>query len=119
MSEFIIELENEKFNIILNDDESWLRGHVYPIIEWTRGNESGWSYTSKINGECLDKFDIDCRKIFAFNFCWRGVWEGRIYFEDDEYWSEELKIISQAWDKIEIELKNIIKNKYPNYNYDD
>ena len=47
-----------------------------------------------------DECNEDCRCAFEFNF-WRGVWEGRIYFKDEEYWSEELKVMSDIWEQIE------------------
>lgn len=72
-------------------------------------------YIKSSDGSPKEECNEDCRCAFEFNFCWRGVWEGRIYFKDDEYWSDELKVMSDIWEQIENILKDKIKLDNPNY----
>lgn len=53
------------------------------------------------------------RLMFEFSFLWRGVWEGRIYFKDDEYWHEDLAEMNEVWNEIESQLKARIREKRP------
>lgn len=50
---------------------------------------------------------------FQGSFCWRGVWEGRIYFLEEEYWGEDLREMADLYDLIKDWCTNAIKNKYP------
>lgn len=61
----------------------------------------------------------DGRCLFTFSFCWRGVWEGRVYFKDDEYWGAELSQMSRLWSMIVDHSKMSIKAKYPGSYYHD
>ena len=115
MEKIFIDTENEHFVIHLNVDETILKGEVYPIQEY---NEKDWGYQSLHNGSHLDNTE-GSRCFFDFRFCWRGVWEGRIYFKDQEYWSEELGTIKELWDKIEVIMKERIKKDNPQWTYDD
>ena len=80
----------------------------------SKGN-IGYSYIKSFDGSMQDECNEDCRCAFEFNFCWRGAWEGRIYFKDDEYWSDELKVMSDIWEQIENILKDKIKLDNQNY----
>lgn len=121
-----IGIENSETHVvhIFVEDSMRFNGVVYPITYWqnTITKESGWSYDSNlVGGETYDNLNSDCSVLFEFNFCWRGVWEGRIYFPNDaEYWSEDLKIIDNVWDQIEINLKQRIKLLNTDYDgFDD
>lgn len=96
-------------------------GSVYFAVCWSDfEGRTGYSYTKSFDGSMQDECNEDCRCAFEFNFCWRGVWEGRIYFKDDEYWSEEIKIMADIWEQIENILKEKIKSANPNYGaFDD
>lgn len=120
MEKIFVELDDEKFVIHLKKDGAYLNGGVYSILEWKKPdtNEKGWSYQNNQNGSTTDTIE-NARCFFGFIFCWRGVWEGRIYFKDDEYWSEELETISNLWSKIEALLKERIKKENPDNEYDD
>ena len=59
------------------------------------------------------------RCLFEFSFCWRGIWEGRIYFKDDEYWGEELEELKNLWDKIQAVFKERIKKEFPDNVYSE
>lgn len=61
----------------------------------------------------------EARNLFTFSYRWRGVWEGRVYFQDDEYWGFELKQLSDLWTLIEDHCKMVIRSKFPADYYDD
>jgi hypothetical protein len=114
MNEIFINANDEDFIIQLTSNEHSEKGEVYPINKYFQG---GYGYRSQKDGSHLDsKEGANC--FFHFSFCARGVWEGRIYFKDDEYWSEDLKTINILWDKIEVILKDRIKKRNPEWNYD-
>jgi hypothetical protein len=88
------------YHIHYKYDYPTLHFEVYPIYDWTGpNNTSGVCYVDKENqpdtrndfeeGKCLMKLEG--------SYCWRGVWEGRLYFPDDEYWSEELAELSDLF----------------------
>lgn len=95
--------------------DGWIRGTVYPI--WDSSDEV--LYQSKQSSDSVtDK--ADAKVLFTFLFCWRGVWEGRIYFPDgEEYWSEELIEIASVWGQLQVKLKDFIKAQIPDNMYDD
>lgn len=121
MQRVFIGVEHEKFAVEFEEKNGWYDGNVYPIDEWNKATgETGWSYQSKSSGgDMHDTLNDDCRIMFAFLFVWRGVWEGRIYFKDDEYWSEELRTMADVWDKLQPILKDKIRQANPEYTYDD
>jgi len=78
----------------------------------------GWEYRSNESSQPVNDIK-DARVWFEWSFVWRGVWEGRIYFKDDEYWSSEMKTISELWNQIEVIIKEKIKSDNPNYKHFD
>ena len=76
--------------------------HVYPILQWTRvqTGESGFCYIDKENEpDSRDDFEEGkCLKKFKGSYVWRGVWEGRIYFTDEEYWGEEMMCLAKLYE---------------------
>ncbi|MFA5174661.1 MAG: hypothetical protein WC438_05765 [Candidatus Pacearchaeota archaeon] len=106
-SSFVVHLAYGNFSAI--------EGEVYPIQKYyTDSNNKhipSWGYIKSSDGSIHEELvpDDSCKKMFDFSFCWRGIWEGRIYFKDDEYWSEELKVMSELWDKLVPQLKEKIK----------
>ena len=115
MKKIFFKTDDEDFVVHLIKDEHWKEGEVYPIYKYT--DTDGWGYQSDQDGAPIDSHE-EARCLFNFSFCWRGVWEGRIYFKDDEYWSEELSTISKLWDEIERKMKHIIKKQNPDNTYD-
>ncbi len=110
MEQLFIEVEHEHFLVEFEERGGWYDGTVYPIAQWESAStdEKSWSFVSKTSGgDTHDELNDDCRIMFCFLFCWRGVWEGRLYFKDDEYWSNELMVMAKLWEKIE----PIIKDK--------
>ncbi len=116
MNEIIIEIEGEHFLATFENIDGWYDGKVYPIQFYTDANNNeGWSYTSKIDSNFINTLTDECRVLFDFTFVYRGVFEGRIYFKDDEYWSEELRSIYLLWEVLEDKLKTIITEINPSH----
>jgi len=83
-------------------DSGLVEFNVYPASEWSGSdNTHGVSYFDKHSSDDIYEFNNDtCRKLFDGSYRSRGVWEGRIYFGDDEYWSNELMgmaILFEKW----------------------
>jgi len=97
----VVRVRWNDFMVHLKTDEFTLYFEVYPVQDWTRPstNESGMDYIDKENepdsreifetGKCLMKLEG--------SYCWRGVWEGRLYFSDEEYWGEEIEELSRLY----------------------
>jgi hypothetical protein len=80
-------------------------GQVY---ECTISQDAG----TRLSGQCLHT-NNENRMLFEYIFCWRGVWEGRLYFKDSEYWSEDLEVMHRIWIILENKLKEIIRDADP------
>ena len=117
MEKIIIEANGEDFSVEFERDDNWYEGNVYQVDQYSNDRETFYRYNSATDGGITHgELNDDCRVMFRFLFCYRGVWEGRIYFPDDEeYWSEELKTIAAVWDKIEVILKDRIKTENPSF----
>jgi hypothetical protein len=113
---FIVQFEFTGDN---NYKMGWWKGAATQIQHYVDSyGENGWEYV------CMDSSDtttdIEKARIwFEFLFCWRGVWEGRVYFKDEEYWAEETKTIADLWSQIEAILKRKIKSDNPEYEFFD
>ena len=77
-------------------------------VEYTDGHSNGSPEPNE-----------DTKIAFEFSFTWRGVWEGRIYFKEAEYWSSDLDSMNNAWNELENILKEKIKRDNPDYKYFD
>jgi hypothetical protein len=69
-------------------------------------------YSGIYSGYCRQP-DNENRHYFDYKFCWRGVWEGRLYFKDSEYWSEDLDLMNRIWIILENKLKEMIRESNP------
>ncbi len=105
-------------------DAHTLEFECYPVQDWEHlpTGKKGFSYIDKENepderevfeeGKCLKKFEG--------SFCWRGVWEGRLYFTDEEYWGEEISEMSELYNNhIVPRCKDFIKKREPHDYYDE
>lgn len=76
---------------------------VYPVIEWEdmSTNETGISYIDfETEPDTRDVFeDGKCLMKLQGSYCWRGTWEGRLYFPDQEYWGSEIEQLSELYNK--------------------
>lgn len=100
-----------------------LQFECYPVTDWEKlgTGEKGMSYTDKENEPDLrDKFeDGKCLKKLEGSFCWLGVWEGRLYFPDEEYWGEEIAELSELYNNYILPwCKDFIKERDPHNYYD-
>ena len=112
------------FIVHLDARQNWLKFEVYPVEGWTHvlTGEEGISYIDKENEPCERKeFEEDkCLKKLKGSVCWRGVWEGRLYFTEDEYWGEDIEELSRLYnDKILPWCKDFIKKRDPHRYYDE
>ena len=111
------------FMIHMDTRQHTLQFEVYPLqyrILSSTGKK-GAGYINKENeSDVIDEFkEGQCLKKLEGSFCWRGIWEGRLYFTDDEYWGEEIEGLSRLYnDKIVPWCKDFIKKREPNHCYD-
>lgn len=96
--EFLIEVDTTQ--------STCFKGSVVQI-NWFENEKDLW-YQSNTSSD-LTKKRSEARVWFQFLWIWRGCWEGRIYFIDDEFWSDELAVIHTIWQKIEPILKARMK----------
>lgn len=84
--------------IIIDTKESLLKFSVYPIV--LLDDEDEHSFCDKHSSDTVEKFDESkIRIMFKGSYCWRGVWEGRICFTDNEYWDHEISEINELFNK--------------------
>jgi hypothetical protein len=89
---------------------------VYPVSDWESiiDGSTGTYYTDiEKEPDIRETFEEGkCLKKLSGSMCWRGVWEGRLYFTDQEYWDEELAELSALFsDHIEPWAKDFIREK--------
>lgn len=106
-----------------NTNSHTLYFEVYPVQDWEQlsTNKKGFSYIDKENeSDRLETFEEGkCLKKLEGSFCWRGVWECRLYFTDEEYWGEDIAELSELYnDHIIKWCKDFIKKREP-YDYYD
>ena len=106
------------YMIHFDNKRNWLSFEVYPIEDWKHipTQTQGTNYIDKEKQpDTIEKFKKDkCLKKLSGSFGWRGLWEGKLYFTDDEYWGEEIEELSILYnDKIVPWCKNFIKKIIP------
>lgn len=118
--QLLININGEDFIVFFKDDGDpdykmrW-SGSVYPIY---LSADKTWSFISNKSSDPEE--DITKSTCWLhFSYCWRGVWEGRIYHKEEEFWCEDLKTISEMWCQLEKILKEKIKSDNPNYGHFD
>jgi hypothetical protein len=122
----LFEARGSHFLVHIKQDElatMMYSGAVYWAIEFSKNGESMIYYQSDENGmnNPHKEFNEDCKKAYDFRFCWRGVWEDRVYMKsDEELYCGDLRELADLWDQIEIYLKDRIKTENPDYDcFDD
>lgn len=108
-----------EFMVHLKTNKTTLEFEVYPIEEWECTD--GISYISKENEpDTIEEFEEGkCLKKLEGSFCWRGAWDGRLYFTDDEYWDSDLEELSELYNKhIMPWCKNFIMKRDPHKYYE-
>ena len=119
----VVRLRWDDFMVHVETLQHRLEFEVYPVTDWMHlpTRKKGISYMDKENEpEFREEFeDGKCLKKLEGSFCWRGVWEGRLYFPDEEYWGEEIAELSELYnDCILPWCKSFIKKRDP-YDYYD
>lgn len=121
MEKIIIKTDGNPFIVhIVPDGDMKLYGSVYFAEEYLslKDDSEGIAYQNG-NDYLTNEPSEDTKRAFDFSFCWRGVWEGRIYFKEAEYWSEDLEAMNSCWNELENIIKEKIKQNNPNYKYFD
>lgn len=118
--QLILQSESEYFFVFFKyegspDHKMRWSGDVWPI--YRTGEEEFCYRNDQDNGHELDKTKATC--FFDFSYCWRGVWEGRFYPKQEEYWGEDVSILSDLWNQIDVIMKNKIKEDNPEYEHFD
>lgn len=78
----------------------YIKFTVYPCIV---SDDFSISYRDK-NDSQIDIDEFIPEKILSYfsgSVCWRGVWETRIYFHEEEYWGEDFTTMHNAWKRIQ------------------
>jgi hypothetical protein len=88
-------ISNDQFSAVFTKDGLRINFVVYQIVLDTEG---GIYYVSDECGDFTETIDNDSRIVMKGSYCWRGVWEGRLYFPDCEYWGAELSEMSIFYD---------------------
>lgn len=100
----------------MNTDNFRLYFSVYPCVDFIGLNgEKGTAYQAKDSSEMTIEFEKDkVQCLFEGSYCWRGVWEGRIYFRDDEYWDDNLMEMAKLYENsIKPWCETFIKEREP------
>lgn len=93
---------------------SW-EGEVYPIMPYGDGEEEFDFMDENASDPQPDR--TKARRFFVFSFCWRGVWEGRVYPKREEYMEDDVHVMSDLWRQIETLMKKQIKKDNPDYGH--
>lgn len=113
--------ENQEFVIIYDTDSYFgkrVAGTCYPC-DTLEVDNNYFTFRSKKDGSSTNDVK-EADVTFNFSFVWRGVWEGRIYFEsENELFHEELKYLHLIWNEIETHLKAEIRAKFSNDEMED
>ena len=104
-------------------DKHTLEFEVYPVQDWKHlpTGEKGFSYIGKENEpDTIEEFENGkCLIKLKGSFCWRGVWEGRLYFTDEEYWGEDIEELSRLYNDFIVPwCKQFIKKRKTSNYYD-
>lgn len=127
----IIKVRMKDFMVHFSIEDSFNIGFsAFPVTDWYKadGSSSGTSYLNKEDDTPIysDNFnEKKALKKFMGSYCYRGVFESRIYFTDDEYWGEELSELSdlfinyiEPWCKKTLNELNVVNFKIVDENKD-
>ena len=112
-------LNLEDFVVHFVDRDHDFAFEVYAVTN--RGDEFSYVDARGDQQNNLEEFDeyLALKKLEGM-FRWRGVWDNRVYFPDDEYLSEDFIKLSELYiEHITPYCKEYIKNKEPEWDYDN
>ena len=106
--------EATAYNVHFKRDIDWsskILFHVYPVILWKKEEgQTGIAYKHKIDDGWADVFNAqEVLMKFYGSICWRGDWESRIYFTDEEYWGDELEEMHKLFIFIKSHCKSLLR----------
>lgn len=110
MKQIFLECDDEDFLATFEYDDYYSSGTIYPIFK----NEDGtFEYLSTDgNGASFKDLNDECKILFTYRYTWRGVWDGRIYFpNDEEYYPDDLEMMLNLWNQLESTLKDEIRKR--------
>ena len=91
-----------------------IRFDVYPVMGELNGKEVKYLDRELEYNELCDFSKGKCLMKMQGTYCWRGMWEGRLYFSDDEYWGEEIEELSRLYNDHIVRLcRGFIKKMFP------
>lgn len=101
--------KSENFIVRIYSKNKTIYADVYPIVKFSDGS---WAYTSIKEGfnKFYKELNGDCRTLFRVTCRWLGVWDGRLYFPDEEYYSDELQTMFDIWKQLEPILQSKIES---------
>lgn len=81
--------------------EKLIEFSAYPVTDWKdKDGKTGVSYHRWDSSDFVEEFDeSECRKDFSGTIRQRGILEGRLYFNDDEYFAEDLQVMSELYNE--------------------
>ena len=108
----IIKLNDQEYQMIITkESDEWIHMWVdiYPILSSQNGSIFYYGYE---DGGLTEDIS-ESQQMFTQFTCWRGDWDNRIYFPDDnEYFIDDMEIIYKLSLKAEELCKNILREKY-------
>lgn len=105
-TDFIVHFERS------GNDPDYKMSWCGSATEIQKYSDGSWQYASDTSSDSTGKRE-EARVWFGWSFCWRGVWEGRIYFKQEEFWCEDLEAIPKLWNEIQARVKEQIKKDNP------
>jgi len=108
-----ITVEDDHYYAYIDASQHTITVNVHEIAA------TGYGFKKDSDSHEMEPMSEDCEVSFVATFCWRGVWDNRLYFEVDEYYGEDLSNIHNFYYEIlEPKCIEIIKGKYPEgYNF--
>jgi len=113
----------------IQDNDSMLMAHIiedgkyfkFQVFHGCLDVDNNFYYTSKDNNQYeLEEFkEGEALVKMEGSFCWRGVWDGRLYFPDEEYRGGDIENLSRFYnDEIVPYCKEQIMKNDPHNYYD-
>ena len=108
---------NDSYVVHFDTSDKWIQFEAYPIWEASDGT---YEYLNKNSDHSEKEFNENCLCSLKGSYCWRGIWEGRIYFQQEEYWIQDVEEISDLLNRFVIpHCKEVIMKKDPHNFYDE
>lgn len=81
------------------DDGTWVNFETFPVTDAHKLGEPDNLFPQfQKDNDWIDSIE-EADKDFEGSYCWRGVWEGRLYFLQEEYWGEDLAEMNEVYNE--------------------